>query len=312
MNIDMLRKQSASLTEKLQKQFKEQSSGGRNEDTRFWKPTTDKAGNAYAVIRFLPPPFDPDSPTGFEDSAYVKRLSYGFDGPGGWYIEQSPRTIDLDDPVTELNGAAYRSKIESEIEKAKKRKMRTKFVSNILVLEDPANPSAVGKVFLYEYGKQIFDMINDKLFPQFPDEPRMNAFDLWEGANFKLKVIKKDNFPNYSKSEFDRESSLYDGDKQKLESIMKVAYSLKAFLDPSNFKSYDELKRRMEKVLGIAGSGPVTRSDFKREEREDFGDDLRQVDEPVRRQPAPQVRKTETPEDDGDEMEFFKRIAEGR
>lgn len=314
MNIAMLRRQSASITERLQQQFKDQMSGGRQDDPRFWKPSPDKAGNAYAVLRFLPPPMDPDSETGVEDSAYVKVLSYGFQGPGGWYIENSPKTIGQDDPVAELNSAAYNTKLESEIEKAKKRKMRTHFISNVLVIEDSANPSNNGKVFLYKYGKKIFEKINDKLFPSFPGEQKMDAFNLWEGANFKLKMREVEGFPNYDKSEFDNPSALMGGDEGKLEVVWKQAYSLKAFLDPSNFKSYDELSKKMDKVL----NGTPRRQDSRGESGDDAGrEPTRHVEEkketaPRDSSPPAENRSSKPSTDEEDEMEFFRRIAAGK
>jgi hypothetical protein len=314
MNINALRQQSASLTERLQKQFKDQMSGGRQEDTRFWKPPQDKAGNGYAVIRFLPPPMDPTSSTGMEDSTYVKILSYGFQGPGGWYIENSPRTIGQDDPLTELNSQAYATKNERLIEEAKKRKMRTNFISNIVVIEDPANPENNGKVFLFRYGKKIFEMINDKLFPQFPGDVKMDAFNLWEGANFKLKVMKKDNFPNYDKSEFDSPAPLFGGDEAKLEAVWKQAHSLKAFLDPSNFKSYDDLKKRLDKALGVAPASGGRSSYSAPTNQSRATDD----EPPFETEPTPQVTRAPAPTetvsaaDDDDEMAFFKKIAAGK
>ena len=219
------------------------------EDKRIWKCEQDKAGNGYAVIRFLPIPKGDDFP-------WVQVYSYGFKGPGGWYIENSLKTLKQKDPVGEANSALWNSGVESDKEVARSRRLRTQWISNILVVSDPKHPENEGQVFLFKYGKQIFDKINDKLTPQFEGETSMNPFDPWDGSNFKLKIVKDKNYPSYEKSEFDAPSPLFNGDEDKIAAIWEKEYSLREFVDPKNFKTYEELKARFEKV--IAGSLPAT------------------------------------------------------
>jgi len=212
-------------------------------DDRFWRPELDKSSNGFAVIRFLPAPNEEDLP-------WARLFSHGFQGPGGWYIENSRTTLGDKDPVSEMNTKLWNSGLESDKEIARKRKRRLNYISNILVVSDPANPENEGKVFLYKYGKKIFDKINEAMQPEFADEEAINPFDFWNGANFKLKVRKVAGFINYDKSEFDSQSELFDGDDTKLEELWKTQYSLSEFTDPSNFKSYDELKSRLHTVIG--------------------------------------------------------------
>ena len=212
-------------------------------DDRFWRPELDKSSNGFAVIRFLPAPNEEDLP-------WARLFSHGFQGPGGWYIENSRTTLGDKDPVSEMNTKLWNSGLESDKEIARKRKRRLNYISNILVVSDPANPQNEGKVFLYKYGKKIFDKINEAMQPEFEDETPINPFDFWSGANFKLKVRKVAGFINYDKSEFDSQSELFDGDDAKLEELWKTQYSLSEFTDPSNFKSYDELKTRLQVVIG--------------------------------------------------------------
>jgi hypothetical protein len=219
-------------------------SGNENKgDDRFWKPTVDKAGNGYAVIRFLP------APSG-EEIPWIRMYSHGFQGPTGkWYIENSLTTLNKPDPVGELNSELWNSGIEANKEIARKQKRRLSYISNVLVVKDPSNPENEGKVFLYKYGKKIFDKIKDVMQPTFEDEKPVNPFDLWEGANFKLRIRQVEGYRNYDKSEFDGNTPL-DENEDKLEAIWKQTHSLAAFLDPSNFKSYDELKTKLNTVLG--------------------------------------------------------------
>jgi hypothetical protein len=211
-------------------------------DERFWRPELDKSSNGYAVIRFLPA-------AGEEELPWAKYYSHGFKGPGGWYIENSRTTLGENDPVSEMNSQLWNSGIESDKDIARARKRRLHYVSNILVVSDPANPQNEGKVFLYKYGKRIFDKIQEAMKPEFEDEEAINPFDFWKGANFKLKVRKVAGFINYDKSEFESSSALSDDDA-KLEEIWKTEYALSEFTDPSNFKSYDELKEKMNRVIG--------------------------------------------------------------
>jgi hypothetical protein len=222
------------------------------DDDRFWKPSKDKAGNGYAVIRFLPAQEGEDLP-------WVRYWDHGFKGPTGlWYIENSLTTIGQDDPVSEANSVLWNSGRDEDKAIARERKRRLHYVSNILVVSDPANPQNEGKVFLYKFGKKIFDKIMDVMQPQFADEDPVNPYDFWEGADFKIKIRKVEGWVNYDKSEFASAAPLYNGDEARLEEVYNKLYSLNDFVDPKNYKSYDELKAKLNKVLGVdAGHAAV-------------------------------------------------------
>lgn len=222
---------------------------GSKEDERFWQPEVDAAGNGYAVIRFL----DAPAVDGEDAMPWVQVFSHGFQGPGGWYIENSLTTLGQKDPVSEYNTQLWNSGIEANKEIARKQKRRLTYISNVLVIKDTANPANEGKVFLYKYGKKIFDKIKEKIEPQFEDEKAVNPFSFWEGANFKLKIRKVEGYRNYDKSEFDTASPLFDGEDDKIEKLWKSEHSLKEFLDAKHFKSYDELKSKLDRVLGLDG-----------------------------------------------------------
>jgi len=214
-------------------------------DERFWKPTQDKAGNGYAVVRFLPAKEGEDLP-------WVRYWDHGFKGQTGlWYIENSLTTINQPDPVSEMNTLLWNSGREEDKATARERKRRLHYVSNILVVSDSANPAAEGKTFLYRYGKRIFDKIMDAMQPAFSDEVAVNPFDFWEGADFKIKIRKVDGWTNYDASEFSPVSSLADGDDAALEEIYSKIYSLSEFTSPENYKSYNELKAKLNRVLGV-------------------------------------------------------------
>ena len=229
--------------EDLSKKIEDMGKKESYKDDRYWRPELDKASNGYAVIRFLPA-------TGEEEIPWVKLFSHGFKGPGGWYIENSRTTLGEKDPVSEMNSKLWNSGIESDKDIARARKRRQNYISNILVVSDPANPQNEGKVFLYKFGKKIFEKIQEAMQPEFQDESPVNPFDFWEGANFKLKVRKVSGFVNYDKSEFDTPSPVMDGDDEKLENIWNQQYSLTEIVDPKNFKSYDELNQKMHRVVG--------------------------------------------------------------
>lgn len=223
----------------------QQPTGSSGVDDRFWRPEVDKSGNGYAVIRFLPPPKGEDMP-------FVRIWDHGFQGTNGWYIENSLTTLGQNDPVSEYNSTLWNSGVESNKEIVRKQKRRLHFISNVLVIKDPAKPENEGKVFLFKYGKKIFDKINDVMHPQYEDETPINPFDLWDGANFKLKIRHVEGYRNYDKSEFDSQGPAADDDA--LEAIWNSEHSLAEFLSPKNFKTYAELKARLERVLGLNGS----------------------------------------------------------
>jgi hypothetical protein len=238
------------LTEQVNKLNSKEGEKKSYEDDRFWKATVDKAGNGLAVIRFLP------SPEG-EDMPWVQLFSHSFQGPTGqWYIENSLTTLNKKDPVSEHNTLLWNSGIEADKETARKQKRKLQYISNIYVVKDPANPDNEGKVFLFKFGKKIFDKLNDMMNPEFEDESPVNPFDLWEGANFKLKIRKVEGYTNYDKSEFDSPAPLSEDDED-LEKIWKSEHKLSEFLDEKNFKSYDELKKRLNLVLNLEGESVV-------------------------------------------------------
>lgn len=228
-----------------------QSAGGGEKssykDDRQWKPTVDKMGNGYAVVRFLPAAEGQDLP-------WTRYWDHGFKGPTGkWYIERSLTTLGQEDPVGKLNSKLWNMSDDDKSEtrkQARDQKRRLHYVANVLVVSDPANPDNEGKVALYEFGKKIFDKVMDAMQPQYADETPMNPFDFWTGANFKIKIRKVDGWINYDKSEFDSPTELFNSDETKLEGTYNSLYDLGEYTDPKNFKSYAELERKMNEVLG--------------------------------------------------------------
>jgi hypothetical protein len=287
MSFAELKKQSrlGNLTAKLVKEVEKMNKTSSMGDDRFWKIERDKSGNGYAVIRFLP------SPQG-EDDPYVQVWSHAFQGPGGWYIENSLTTLGGKDPLGELNTQLWATGNKSDQEVVRQRKRKLSYYSNIYVVKDPAHPENEGKVFLFKYGKKIFEKISSALKPEFEDESPTDAFDLWTGANFKLKVRMADGYPNYDKSEFETPSVLGGFEDEDLEELWKKCNSLKEFVSPENFKSYDQLKTRLDTVLGTKRT-PVAKSDESFENEE------------VRSAP------TSTSEDDEDDtLSYFQKLAE--
>ena len=261
-------------------------------DDRIWKPTVDKAGNGYAVLRFLPSGEGQELP-------WVRYWDHGFKGPTGlWYIENSLTSIGQPDPVGELNSRLWNSGIESDKDRARDQKRRLHYVVNMLVLQDPSNPSNEGKVFLYKFGKKIFDKIMDSMQPEFADESPVNPFDFWEGADFKLKIRNVEGYRNYDKSEFAAPTALYDADDNKLEAVYNQLHDLSEFSDPKNYKSYDDLKAKLARVLGeeaVSGGAPSVVQ-------------MNQMNEPA---PAPTqpVTAEDIPSEDDDTMSYFARLA---
>ena len=261
---------------------------------RLWKPELEKPGNGYAVIRFLPA-------VKGEDLPWAKVWNHAFQGPTGqWYIENSLTTINQKDPVSEMNSAYWNSGVESDKEIARKQKRKLQYFANIYVVSDTKHPEHEGKVFLFRFGKKIFDKITEAMQPAFEDETPVNPFDFWQGANFKLKIRKVDGYWNYDKSEFEAPSALFDDD-DKLEEVWKKQYALKEFTDTTNFKSYDELKTRLDTVLaGTTTVGNVT------DVMEDEPVETVTVD--TKEEPAPKV--TVTDNDEEDTMSYFEKLAE--
>ncbi len=245
MSLAALKKQSniSSLIDEYNKQTTPQDTKSFDDD-RIWKPELDKSGNGYAVIRFLPAPEGEDVP-------WQRMFTHSFQGPGGWYIENSLTTINKKDPVGEVNRTLWNTGSEADKETARRQKRKLSYHTNIYVVTDTKHPEHEGKVFLYKFGKKIFDKVMEAMQPQFDDEQAINPFDLWKGANFKLKIRKVDGFWNYDKSEFDAVTPLLDTD-EALEKVYQSEYPLKPFHEESNFKPYTELKEKMERVLGEA------------------------------------------------------------
>ena len=265
-------------------------------DERLWKPVMDKTGNGFAIIRFLPAPEGEELP-------WAKVWNHAFQGPTGqWYIENSLTTIGQNDPVSEHNTRLWNSGVESDKEIARKQKRKLQYFSNIYVVKDSANPENEGKVFLYRFGKKIFDKIMEAMQPAFDDEVAINPFDFWKGANFKLKIRKLDGYWNYDKSEFEGVSPVLDDD-DALEKMWKTQYSLAEFSAPTNFKSYDELKTRLDTVL----SGTVATSNVVNMATsfDDSPEETVVVD--TTEEPAPTVSVTE---EDEDTMSYFEKLAE--
>ena len=244
MSFKDLKKQSklGSLTAKLVKEVEKMNNTGGNTDDRIWKLDVDKSGNGYAVIRFLPAPEGEDLP-------FVKLYSHAFQGPGGWFIENSLTTLGQKDPVSEYNSLLWNNGTDAGKETARKQKRKLTYVSNIYVVKDPANPENEGKVFLYKYGKKIFDKLTAAMQPEFEDEEAIDPFDFWQGANFKLKAKNVAGYRNYDSSEFAAPSPLLNDD-DAMESLWKKQFSLAEIVAPDQFKTYDELKTRLDYVLG--------------------------------------------------------------
>ena len=286
-------KRSRSNFDKLTKELQKTTSTPETRqslDDRFWKPELDKSGNGYAIIRFLP------APSG-EELPWARVWSHAFQGPGGWYIENSLTTLNKKDPVSEDNTRLWNTGVEGDKDIARKRKRKLSYITNIQVMADPNRPENEGKVFLYKFGKKIFDKITEAMQPQFEDEKAINPFDFWEGANFKLKIRKVDGYWNYDKSEFEPVSRIKPTDEE-IDKIWKSQYALKPFIDPSNFKSYDELKEKLNKVL------TGTRST---ESVEDI--DLPPVSNDIPKSSNGAVEKEET-SNDGDDLSYFSKLAE--
>ena len=245
MSFADLKRKSQNNFSFLQKEL-EKSSSGKNVDDRFWKPEVDASGNGYAVIRFLPAPEGETIP-------WAKLYSHAFQGPGGWYIENSLTTLGQKDPVSEYNRTLWNSGSDKNKEIVRKQKRKLSYYSNIYVVKDPANPHNEGQVFLFKFGKKIFDKVMAAMQPEFEDETPINPFDFWQGANFKLKIRKVDGYWNYDKSEFDSPSVLLDDD-DALEALWKKQYSLTAMTAADQFKSYEQLQTRLDYVLGRKGT----------------------------------------------------------
>ena len=300
MSFSDLKKQSklGSLTSKLVREVEKMNttSGG---DERLWKPEVDKSGNGYAVIRFLPAPEGEDIP-------WVKMYSHAFQGPGGWYMENSLTTLGSKDPVSEHNSQLWNSGSDANKEIARKQKRKLSYYANVYFVKDPANPSNEGGVFLYKFGKKIFDKIQESMQPEFEDENAINPFDFWQGADFKIKIKKVAGFWNYDSSEFAAVSPLLPDD-EALEALWKKEYSLQELVSSDKFKSYDDLKTRLAYVLGNKSkpSSFVEEDNF-RGELEDLSEGRHKVAAPT----PVAVAAPSNDEDEDDALSYFQKLAE--
>lgn len=289
-----LKRNSGSNLDKLSKAIDSMAQAPNPDMDKYWKLEPDKAGNGYAVIRFLPaPPQDGD-----DAFQWVKYYDHGFQGPTGlWYIEKSLTSIGLNDDIGDLNRKLWESGIESNKELARKQKRRLHYVSNIYVIKDPKHPENEGQIKLFSYGSSIFDKIKMAVKPEFPDEEPMEPFDFWRGANFKLKARKADGYVKYDLSEFDSPAPLFDDD-EKLEHIYNNLHSLSEIVDPKNFKTREELKARLDKVLCLNTSSPSN-----------LIEEIRQNKIEVQEK-AMEKEFAEIAEDDNDDLKYFSSLLE--
>ena len=301
MSFATMKKNRQSQIDKLSGELSKLNQSTPRDDDGFWKPEVDKSGNGSAIIRFLP------APNG-EDVPFVRIWDHGFQGPGGWFIEKSLTTLGEKCPVSEYNSMLWNSGTEADKTFVRqKTKRRLSFVSNIYVVKDPSNPDNEGQVFLYKYGKKIFDKLQDQMTPEFDDETPVNPFDLWDGANFRLKIRKVEGYRNYDKSEFDSPAALLDDD-EKLEEVWNSEKSLSDLVDPKHFKSYDELKSKLYRVLALDGGGTANTV---------TADELSEP-KPQKQRKAKQTTEEAPPwdesvsesNDEEDGLSFFKQLAE--
>jgi hypothetical protein len=293
-----LKKMSKNSVSALAKELEKTTETKSYKDDRFWSPERGKDGNGYAVLRFLPA-------CEGEEVPWARVFSHGFQGKGGWYIENCPTTLGKKCPVCEANNELWNSGIEADKEIARARKRKLSYISNIMVVSDPANRENEGKVFLFRYGKKIFDKITDSMQPKFPGEEPINPFDFWNGRNFKMKIQTVGGFANYDKSEFDNKSPLLDGKDELLEKVWKSQYALAEFTGTDKFKSYEELKERLETVLTTE-----IKSSKKAEDEEPIRESL---SEKFRKKETAAAKKPVVEEDDGgeeDTLSYFRKLAE--
>jgi hypothetical protein len=286
MGFSDLKKRSGNvsdLSDKMEKMNDKKS----YKDDRYWRPELDKSSNGYAVIRFLPA-------AGDEELPFARLYTHGFQGKGGWFIENCPTTLGKKCPVCEGNTELWNSGLESDKDIARIRKRRLSYISNILVVSDPTNPQNEGKVFLYKYGKKIFDKIQESMKPEFEDESPVDPFDFWKGANFKLKVRKVAGYINYDKSEFEAPTALFDGDDSRLENLWKSEYSLQDIVAPTEFKSHEDLKEKFDGVIG---------NDIRSTQDDSFTETAENIE--------PETTTVSTPaaETEEDALSFFNKLA---
>jgi len=314
MSFESLKKQSklGSLTDKLVKEVEKMNTGGSGgTDERFWKPSLGKGDVGSAVIRFLPAPGDEDLP-------WVKMYNHAFQGPQNlWMIDNCLTTIGQKCPICLKNTELWNSGNDRDKETVRQRKRKLSYYSNIYVIKDPANPENEGKIFLFKFGKKIFDKILNSMQPEFEDEAPINPFDFWAGANFRLKIRKVEGYWNYDKSEFDSPEPLMDDD-DALEALWKKEYSLSAIVAPDQFKSYDELENRLNSVLGIGKVAPKTSTADEEERYESYAPKqnieenvMQELEESYRKSKSVELPKvTSSDDEDDDALSYFQKLAE--
>ena len=295
MKLSSLKKSSS--LDKLTKAIEEtQKPRYAKDDERFWQPEVDKAGNGFAIVRLL----DAPEVDGEDGLPWVQVFNHGFQGPGGWYIENCPTTIGGKCPACEHNSTLWNSGIEANKDIVRKQKRRLTYIANIQVISDKNRPDNEGQVFLWKFGKKIFDKIQEKLSPEFEDETPMNPFDFWKGANLKIKIRHVDGFRNYDKSEFDLPSAIAETDKE-IEALWKSAHSLQQFVAPDQFKTFDELSERLNRVLGAGGAARAAAPVIE--------DDVAPWDEPKTEEPKATAETTDLA-DNEDDLAFFDKLAQ--
>ena len=313
MSFKDLKKKSSlgALTQKLVKEAEKMNNAGGSGDDRYWKLECDKAQNGYAVIRFLPAP---DS----EDMPFVKMYSHAFQGKGGWYIENSLTTLGQKDPVSEFNSELWNNGTDAGKDQARKQKRKLTYIANIMVVKDPANPQNEGGVFLYKFGKKIFDKIMSAMQPEFEDEEAINPFDFWEGASFKLKAKNVAGYRNYDSSEFGKVEPLLGGDDDALEALWNKQNSLAELVSADQFKDYDALKKRLNQVLGLAGTPSARPAAEEDAGDEDIEAQLRSArpafkkEETAYPDPAPELPSLSAPaaDEEDDALAYFQSLAD--
>lgn len=295
MKLSALKKSSS--LDKLTKAIEEtQKPRYAKDDERFWQPEVDKAGNGFAIVRLL----DAPEVDGEDGLPWVQVFNHGFQGPGGWYIENCPTTIGGKCPACEHNSTLWNSGIEANKDIVRKQKRRLTYIANIQVISDKNRPENEGNVYLWKFGKKIFDKIQEKLSPEFEDETPLNPFDFWKGANLKIKIRHVDGFRNYDKSEFDLPSPIAEDDKE-IEAIWKSAHSLQQFVAPEEFKSFGELSDRLNRVLGAGGAARAAAPVIE--------DDVAPWDEPKTAEPKATAENTSLDENE-DDLAFFDKLAQ--
>ncbi len=291
----------SSYTDLLSKAESLNKTETRGADERLWKPEVDKAGNGYAVIRFLPAPDGEDLP-------WAQVWSHAFQGPGGWYIENSLTTLGKKDPVSDLNRTLWNSGSDADKEIARKQKRKLSYYSNIYVIQDPANPQNEGRVFLYKYGKKIFDKLTEAMQPAFADETPINPFDFWKGADFKVKIRKVEGYWNYDKSEFAEPSILKGFDDSELETLWKQQYSLTDFTAPDKFKTFEELETRLQTVLSTQPTRRIPDAELE-DESEGKYREVKGATE-IAASAAPSFKSASAPvEEEDDALSYFAKLA---